>query len=422
MLLRQIAANEPHRQRRRSADPSTGRGMPDICFGSGICDLRRTTARTPRRRRQSTQQKSGRSAIAVRPSAHRSATDVHRRVHASFVPAALAEPRVGVVRGRAASRQIRRRRARLPSVGRRLCIAQALRQIALDLRPVAGAGVQLPHQPRRARPQACSDISRKSSSDTFPIARSNSSSLIVRSVSIFSRSSAARVRWPITTVRSSCAETSGRTVRSAARPTSAVGAHQHAQQDDRRDALAADQERDRRRAAERRQDEELPGLKAGFGSGRRLRSRADCRLAAGEPASQSRFRSSSSRRSSSSGSAAAPLRPARSLRLRDHRTATTPTHAAAPAPTDYGSSHASRLKPSSIGAPSISWLPYLVDERLDDLVARSCPRRSAPPARPASRATCRTDPCGTRRSVACPQPPQVQTISCCSCFSNSVRA
>src|SRR5262245_20662838 len=62
-------------------------------------------------------------------------------------------------------------------------------------------------------------ISLKSSSDSFPIARSNSSSLIARSASIFSRSSAARVRRPMTTVRSSSADTSGRTMRSTARPT-----------------------------------------------------------------------------------------------------------------------------------------------------------------------------------------------------------
>src|SRR5262245_7671559 len=67
-------------------------------------------------------------------------------------------------------------------------------------------------------------ISLKSSSESFPIARSNSSSLIARSASSFSRSSAARVRWPIITVRSSSVDTSGWTVRSAVRPINAAPA------------------------------------------------------------------------------------------------------------------------------------------------------------------------------------------------------
>ena len=46
---------------------------------------------------------------------------------------------------------------------------------------------------------------------------------------------------------------------------------------------------------------------------------------------------------------------------RDQRTATKPTSDAAPSRRPYTeSSHASRLKPLSIGAPSISWLPYFV--------------------------------------------------------------
>jgi len=59
-------------------------------------------------------------------------------------------------------------------------------------------------------------ISAKSSSERRFIARSNSSSLIDRSTSSFSRSSATRVRSPIITVRSSSGDTSGRTVRSVA--------------------------------------------------------------------------------------------------------------------------------------------------------------------------------------------------------------
>ena len=51
---------------------------------------------------------------------------------------------------------------------------------------------------RAARARSRALISAKSFSDTFPIARSNSSSLIERSTSVFSRSSAARVRPPST--------------------------------------------------------------------------------------------------------------------------------------------------------------------------------------------------------------------------------
>ena len=73
------------------------------------------------------------------------------------------------------------------------------------------------------RARAAGPTSRcQSESDSFPIARSNSSSLIDRSASIFSRSSATRVRWPIIDVESSSGETSGRSARSTPRPTSAV--------------------------------------------------------------------------------------------------------------------------------------------------------------------------------------------------------
>src|SRR5579872_6773037 len=75
---------------------------------------------------------------------------------------------------------------------------------------------------RAARARRRPDISCQSASDSFPIARSNSSSLIARSVSSFSRSRAARVRCPTIAVRSSSGFTSGRTVRSAAIPTNAA--------------------------------------------------------------------------------------------------------------------------------------------------------------------------------------------------------
>src|SRR5688572_1155996 len=66
-------------------------------------------------------------------------------------------------------------------------------------------------------------MSVKSFSDTFPIARSNSSSLIDRRTSVFSRSSAARVRPP-SRRGPNVADffVSGRNVRSAAMPTAAA--------------------------------------------------------------------------------------------------------------------------------------------------------------------------------------------------------
>ena len=73
----------------------------------------------------------------------------------------------------------------------------------------------------RARSRAL--ISAKSLSDTFPIAWSNSSSLIDRSTSVFSRSSAARVRPPSTCGPiGSSLPMSGASVRHAATPTTAA--------------------------------------------------------------------------------------------------------------------------------------------------------------------------------------------------------
>ena len=116
--------------------------------------------------------------------------------------------------------------------------------------------------PARARRRP--DISFQSSSDSRPIARSNSSSLIDRSVNCFSRSSATRVRFadhhrPIFFgghQRPQCAQ---RRIADECRRS-----HQDAEQDDGGWSLSASHERDRRGAAERRQDKELPGLEAGI--------------------------------------------------------------------------------------------------------------------------------------------------------------
>ena len=67
---------------------------------------------------------------------------------------------------------------------------------------------------RTARLRRRAVISWKSCSETLPIARSNSSSLIDRSTSVFSRSSAARVRPPsISGVSTEPGSTSGHSVR-----------------------------------------------------------------------------------------------------------------------------------------------------------------------------------------------------------------
>ena len=107
--------------------------------------------------------------------------------------------------------------------------------------------------------------------------------------------------------------------------------------------------------------------------------------------------------------------------LRVHFTAAKPIAAAPDAPSRYGTSHARRLKPLSIGAPSISSLPYLVMKAWMisswflpwSISAASSPRISCDVAH----ASFRHSP-----MLACPQAPQVQTISRCSCFSKSVRA
>ena len=82
--------------------------------------------------------------------------------------------------------------------------------------------------------------------------------------------------------------------------------------------------------------------------------------------------------------------------LRVHFTAAKPIAIALVAPTRYGNSHASRLKPRSTGAPSISSVPYFAMNAWMIVSCRSSPSRSSPPVHRASGATCRTDPCGTR--------------------------
>src|SRR5439155_82867 len=71
-------------------------------------------------------------------------------------------------------------------------LARSLSTCARYPPPASSSRIRRPARVRR-RP----DISWKSLSDSFPIALSNSSSLIDRSTSSFSRSSATRVRWPI---------------------------------------------------------------------------------------------------------------------------------------------------------------------------------------------------------------------------------
>ena len=112
---------------------------------------------------------------------------------------------------------------------------------------------------RRARARRA-DISAKSFSDTFPIPRSNSSSLIDRSTSVFSRSSAARVRSPIASPASSrSVPASGRTVRRRGGADGRGGKDGAAQKNDRGRCLTA-REEDDGRADQPRQRKQLPGL------------------------------------------------------------------------------------------------------------------------------------------------------------------
>ena len=142
------------------------------------------------------------------------------------------------------------------------------------------------------------------------------------------------------------------------------------------------------RAAERGEHEELPGLQA-------VRSRSAAsgfsRTLSVEVSELIVDALVECRRRAAGAALAA------SSALRVHFTAAKPIATAPVAPTRYGNSHASRLKPLSIGAPSISSLPYFVDERLDDLVVVLALVDQRRELAAHLDATSRTDPSGTRR-------------------------
>ena len=209
-VVGEIAADERGPRRCAAGRSLTGRGMPDICFGSGICELRASASAAAQRTQstQSTQRRTdveqGRSSGSRRASCRigRVARVAHRTACRTCASASFD------VRARRAAPRAAARCRRSPE----RC-SEAFREIAArsasDNRPRRRAAAS---DEWRAR-EAARSSRVKSSSDIFSIARSNSSSLIARSVSIFSRSSAARVRSPIIAVRSPSACTSGRTVR-----------------------------------------------------------------------------------------------------------------------------------------------------------------------------------------------------------------
>ena len=130
--------------------------------------------------------------------------------------------------------------------------------------------------------------------------------------------------------------------------------------------LAARHEDDDRRADQPGEREQLPGLK-----------RVGPEPEIAPNATQSRSRSSSSRRAFSAGSIAASPPPAPAAAGRDQRRAVkTIADERRRRRRRYGSSHARRLKPSSIGAASDVLAAELLDERREDLRRGPCPSAS----------------------------------------------
>ena len=164
-----------------------------------------------------------------------------------------------------------------------------------------------------------------------------------------------------------------------------------------------DEEGDGRRAAERGEDEELPGLEASSdasGCSRTLR-----RLRA-EPAwrRQSRFRSSSSRRSSSAGSGGAGASRRRVVGCRDQRTAAKPI-ATAPRRADQIREQPGQAVEALVERRAEHLLAAVLRRRTRWMIS-SCDLALVDERRQlgrASRATSRTDPCGTRRWLTWPQ-------------------
>ena len=235
------------------------------------------------------------------------------------------------------------------SVGRvllsgRADLPQSLLELPLDLLAVACARVEPTDEPGRLGPQARA-ISAKSTSDTLPMARSNSSSLIDRSVSAFSRSSAARVRPP-----STCGAGRPRPSTSAASACAARRCPRRrrrrcgAQEDDAGGRLAARHEDDERRADQPGQREELPGWH-GVGTRVRRSPPGSCdSVEVAELIVQAGIESGVDRRLDAGRGCRRRTRPS----ARREHDVTRPA-----APSMYGSIHARRLKPSRSARPRV---------------------------------------------------------------------
>src|SRR5581483_3026147 len=146
------------RMRRTDTVPSgrsvTGRGMPAICFGSGIWNW---AAAMPAQRLPRTPRTAASLGLPARPTR---APGV--RLPSELLSTGLAVTGIGVVPGPTRRARPRGRRSLVDVHGRRPAPPWALdwtsgeapRELALDLLAVARAGVQLAHQARRARAQA----------------------------------------------------------------------------------------------------------------------------------------------------------------------------------------------------------------------------------------------------------------------------
>src|SRR3984957_3716388 len=137
----------------------TGRGMPDICLGSGIANWARSGAPTKNHARSTTNalHHGGRGGHGCSMS-NRPGNKIfvppcplcprckNRGAASELVPAVLAEARVWIVHRRTGRPAGRHR-------GMRRGLTEPLRQIALDLLSIPTAGVELAHQARRTGAQ-----------------------------------------------------------------------------------------------------------------------------------------------------------------------------------------------------------------------------------------------------------------------------
>ena len=152
---------------------------------------------------------------------------------------------------------------------------------------------------------------------------------------------------------------------------------------------------------QRREDEEVPGRKPASPSARgRCLARSAFSRTLRRRQSRSRSSSSSLARERGVVRRPAPCAARAASSRRDQRTATNADHAgAADAPTRYGNSHASRLKPLSIGDASDVLAAVLRDEGGDDLRRGSCPcATSSATSRASARVPCRT--CASRSALS----------------------